>query len=309
MSYVMCKDPENENNYLILANGKAEIYRDVGGEAKLFSPLQQIRAWAMSADGGSYELAGRYDSPPAVFAAPNGVKTYDGGFRYFDQKVEFGDISITSLGDGKYAAAVTGGVTLSIPAGENVFYPITDMYEQQYSLAASIGTPPGNYVVAEFGTKTYGPYYIPGLTWAKSALSGAVMGEYTAAVGYGAGIYDAMIRETDITFSIGISSGTSAPSSWGSQTIRAPYASSVPTFVMEAETSGSGNYLWFRVSLSIPTQNFTHIDDTSAGYGRLPAVGPYPLSGFLSFSVAGANVTRGAQTASSGGNVTVVEVG
>lgn len=307
MARIMCIDPENSNNFLILTEGKAEIYRDVNGVARLFSPLQQIRAGTMAADGNAHSLSGRYDSKPAVFVVPSGLKTYDGTCRYIGQQAEVGDVFVNSLGDGKYEAGVTGGTKLKIPAAQNVFYPVYDAREQIYNLGT---TGVGTELVASFGQRTYGPYYIPGLTRAKSALTGVILGQYTCSSGWSFPPHDAMIRETDITFSVGISQGTAAPSSWATATLRAPYIDTVPAFVVEAEATGSGNYLWFRVALSIPTMNYTHLLDrefiTDLEYTW---TGPYPVAGFISYGIAGANVTYGGTELSSGGSVSMVEVG
>lgn len=307
MARIICRDPDNPNNFIIFTEGRADIYRDVNGAARLFSPLQQIHVSTIKADGSANPLSGRYDSAPALFIAPSSLKTYDGECRYINQSAEVGDVFVNSQGDGKYGGGVSGGTKLKIPAASSVFYPVYDAREQIYNMASYSAD---KELVPNFGQRTYGPYHVPGITWAKSALTGAIIGHYTCIAGYGVPPHDAMIRETDITFSVGISSGTSEPSSWGTTTQRATaYNSVVPTFAMEAETSGSGNYLWFRVALSVPTQNYTHLLDRDGYYGEYTWTGPYPVAGFISYGIAGANVSYGETTLSSGGAALAVEVG
>ena len=305
MARIQCIDPDDRNNFIILTEGKAEVYRDVNGVSRLFSPLQQICAGVHPADGAAHPLAGRYERPPALFVSPRNIQTYDGACRYLNQQMELGDSFLNALSGGRYEAGLTGGAKLKTRAASNVFYPVYDAREQIYNSSFTGGTD----LVANFGQRTYGPYHIPGITYARSALTGVVVGRYTAIAGYGQAPAEAMVDETDLTFSVGISPGTQAPSSWGSSVVRAPYAGVVPTFAVEAAVSGAGNYLWFRVALSRPTPYFTHLADRDGYYGTMTTVGPYPISGFISYGIAGANVSYGETTLASGGEVAVVEVG
>jgi len=276
MARIICYDPENHNNCIVLSEGAAGIYRDVDGKSQLFTPLQQSHINVLSANGEAAVLEGRYDNEPKVFLSPSNLQTYCKDAKWCNQKLVVGDAKLNALGNGKYSLAVENGISLSTIASNGAFYPVC-INGEQYFLNS-------DRTAFVDQTAVLGPYHIPGLTYAKAVLSG----------------YSELYGLTTV-FGVGITASTSQPSSWGTATRVTANSTSVLNlsyFTLEAAQSGSGNYLWFLVQSSL-----AHVNDNDFFNFLYDAT--------LDYSISGAYVNYSDQqiASSSDANAVVLEVG
>ena len=220
MSYFKCSDGDNPNNFLVIEDGRIGVFKDIGGQPTLFTPLTRMTVFEAKS-GVPVEIPEYFESPPKVYVYPKKMKTYSSGHRGCIQRVEISTPAITSLGSGRYRVLVSG--ELDVLSGSSVFYPL-DIRDTRL----------------EENTLEFGPYFVPNA----AKVSATLYGSFWENTGYSG--YKQYFNRKRISMSIGLSDTQDGTVTWGPSS--STTIASTNMFSLNASISGSGN--WSRIKIN-----------------------------------------------------------
>ena len=214
MAYLKCADASNQNNFLIIENGKIGIYKDINGSAVLFKPLTQAHIQNVDITDATslMESLGRYDNTPNIFVFPTNAKTYITGTMGINQLLSLGAPTVTKAENDKF-----------------IFSGLSQKVKSADMTASFCALPSSSFYQGKFSgiiEQTYGPWYIPGVISANIGLDISCPSGVT------------------VTLSTGISGTRDGSIAWSSIT---KTAQSKDIFTINSQNTSSGNYLWAKV--------------------------------------------------------------
>lgn len=239
MPYLKCTDPNNEDNYLVMENGKIGIWKKYDGESRLITPLTQLVTMQII-EGSPATLVGRYEAEPSVFISPKDITVFDGGANSVDQRIEISQPLVESLGDGQYSVSghkceVVGSASTS------KFLPLDFSYKYIPTLASDPNHPGTN--------MTWGPVFVPNIQSASIGVSVVfVMFKEHA-------YYEYTYFKSQTSFKVGISKTKNGTITWGTATVYTCHDGKM--FTLVASVNATGNYLWLNIQAASLSSTFT----------------------------------------------------
>lgn len=238
MSYLKCTDPNNEDNYLVMENGKIGIWKKYDGESRLITPLTQL-ATMQIIKGSPATLVGRYEAEPSVFISPKDITVFDGGANNIDQRIEITQPTVAALGDGQYSVSghkceVVGTALTS------KFLPLDFSYKF---------IPPYISATNTSGTNmTWGPVFVPNIQSASIGVSVVfvMLKQYAH--------YEYNYFKSQTSFKVGVSATQGGAITWGTATVYTCHDGRM--FTLFASVNAAGNYLWLNIQAASLSSTF-----------------------------------------------------
>lgn len=238
MPYLKCTDPNNEDNYLVMENGKIGIWKKYDGESRLITPLTQL-ATMQIIEGSPATLVGRYEAEPSVFVSPKDITVFDGGANSVDQRIEITQPTVAALGDGQYSVSghkceVVGTALTS------KFLPLDFSYKFVPSITSDTNTSGTN--------MTWGPVFVPNIQSASIGVSVVfvMLKEYT--------YYESTYFKSQTSFKVGVSATKGGAITWGTATVYTCHDGRM--FTLFASVNAAGNYLWLNIQAASLSSTF-----------------------------------------------------